>query len=257
MNGKAILIVVDGMRADAPAAAGHPFADAFIARSRRSLKARSVAPSITLPCLVSMFFSASPEEHGITGNRHVPLPAEMQGLFEQVAAGGGESGFFYDWEELRDLSRPGSLARACFISGDARGWPLADELVTGAAIDFIVGQAPRFVFLYLGQADVAGHESGYLGGPYLDAVRRSWDCIERVSRVAADYSVLVTSDHGGHDRSHGTGKDEDMLVPVFIRGPGIEPGPVPGETSILDIAPTLAALAGCPAYPGWSGRSLV
>ena len=36
---------------------------------------------------------------------------------EQLKAAGKTSAFFYDWEELRDLSRPASLSYSFFASG--------------------------------------------------------------------------------------------------------------------------------------------
>ena len=33
-----------------------------------------------------------------------------------------------------------------------------------------------------------------------------------------DVLVLMSSDHGGHDYSHGSYIDEDLLIPMFVRG---------------------------------------
>lgn len=79
--------------------------------------------------------------------------------------------------------------------------------------------------------------------------------------------VLVTADHGEelHDRgywSHGVTLHREVVrVPLILRLP--RPGPEAGRVSrapvsLVDVAPTLAALAGLPEAPGWSdGRSLL
>ena len=57
MSQKCILILVDGMRPDAMALCGHPFYPEFLERGAVELSGRSVMPSVTLPCHVSLFHS--------------------------------------------------------------------------------------------------------------------------------------------------------------------------------------------------------
>lgn len=44
--------------------------------------------------------------------------------------------------------------------------------------------------------------------------------------------------------THGTDSDQERLVPVFVRGPGYEPGRAEGEATLLQIADTVLALWG-------------
>jgi len=75
--------------------------------------------------------------------------------------------------------------------------------------------------------------------------------------------LLFTSDHGEAFYEHGfayhTDKvyDELCRVPLLLHGPGLEPAPSPAQVSLLDVAPTLAELAGIAADPTWLGRSLL
>lgn len=74
--------------------------------------------------------------------------------------------------------------------------------------------------------------------------------------------VVVTSDGGHEDGQHrypsGKGKsfEESIRVPMFILGPGIEPGRSSALVQPIDVAPTLGALAGVD-VPELDGRSLV
>ena len=54
MSNKAILILADGMRPDALEACGNPYAMELYARSAHTMQARTVMPSVTLPCHMSL-----------------------------------------------------------------------------------------------------------------------------------------------------------------------------------------------------------
>ncbi len=258
MDDKALLILVDGMRPDSLYSCGHPFFDEFLSASAVSMDAAAVVPPVTLPCHMSLFHSVDPGRHGILTNLYTPQVRPIPGLCEQLRRYGKSCGFFYTWEELRDLSRPDSLAYGLFVSGHQFTYPLADRRVAAGAAAAIRENSFDFVFLYLGLPDAIGHDKGWMGPEYLDAVRQSWDCIETAVRGLPDsYSVIVTADHGGHDRIHGEDCEEDMRIPILCRGHAFAPGTRLTDACIKDIAPTVAHLLGVPAAQEWEGRSLL
>jgi len=76
--------------------------------------------------------------------------------------------------------------------------------------------------------------------------------------------IFFTSDNGFHMGEHSlpSGKmlayEEDIHVPLLVRGPGIQPGTtVTQMTANIDIAPTIAELAGAQAAEYVDGRSFV
>ena len=73
---------------------------------------------------------------------------------------------------------------------------------------------------------------------------------------AADYTVIVTADHGGHERTHGTDMPEDMTIPMFVRGNGYEVGETLNDAGILDLAKTIAAILGVSPSSDWEGKVL-
>ena len=84
------------------------------------------------------------------------------------------------------------------------------------------------------------------------------DCVRQVWEAYGDtHAILVTADHGGHDRTHGTDLPEDMTIPMFFLGKPFTPGEQLEQVSILDLAPTIADLMGVPAAEEWEGRSLL
>ena len=257
MRNKVLMVLVDGMRPDALPLCGHPLFSRLTEESAYTLSARTVFPSVTLPCHMSLFHSVEPERHGILTNLYVPQVRPVKGLFDVLHLYKKRCAMFYNWEELRDLSRPGALSYSYFASLHTLGLAKANDLVADACAQVIASDAPDCVFLYLGYTDEQAHLTGWMGEEYLASIRQSFDCIERVLRVLPeDYSFLLTADHGGHDRCHGTDMPEDMTIPVFLRGKAFAPGVIPGPVSILDLAPTVAALLGVPADDDWEGKPL-
>lgn len=260
MGKKVLLIVADGMRPDALAQCGRPFAAKLAENSLYTYAASSVMPSVTLPCHMTMFHGVTPERHGILSNTYVPQVRPVKGLCETLKAAGKTSAMLYSWEELRDLSRPGYvLSYAEFVSGNPRGYGYSNEKLTERAIDILRGDdAPDFTFLYFGSPDAAGHGHGWMSESYLEAVAHSVDCTERViSWLGDDFTVIFTSDHGGHNRSHGTDMPEDMVIPMFIFNRAFAGRELEGGASLVDIAPTVAGILGVEPDPEWEGRNLL
>ena len=253
---KVLLILVDGMRPDGLLGCGNAFADALLEHAQYALDAQTVMPSVTLPCHMSLFHSVTPERHGILTNTYVPQVRPVRGLCEVLRAAGKTCAFFYNWEELKDLSRPDSLAWAQYISGHVYGYEAANPRLTDAAISYIQADKPDFAFLYLGWTDAAGHGYGWMGDEYLRSVSGSVDCIKKcIASIPDDYLVIVTADHGGHGRSHGTEMPEDMTIPVVFYNKDYSKTALEG-VSILDIAPTIAAQLGVSADADWEGKAL-
>lgn len=252
---KAILVMIDGLRPDAIAAAGCTTLTGLQQRGASTLTARSVMPSITLPCHMSIFHSVPPTRHGVVTNDWMPMARPLPGLVEQLRYEGMHSAFFYNWEPLRNLSLPGSLTFSYFRK-TVKLFPHGDDMTIDVALDYIPAQLPDFAFVYLGTTDEMGHVTGWMADGYLAQVAYVDDQLGRfLAGLPEEYTVLVQADHGGHDRSHGTPMDEDMTIPWLIAGPGIRKGyTIDSPVSLLDTAPTLARILGVPVYEDWEGR---
>ncbi len=255
MARKVLLALFDGMRPDSLASS--PIAAERLRSACFTLSAHTVMPSVTLPCHMSLFHSVDPTRHNNVTNTYTPQVRPVKGLCEVLAEAGKKCAFFYDWEELRDLARPGSVAISQFVSGHALTYPVTTRRSTEALIRCIAEDAPDFVFFYLGYTDDAGHRCGWMSDEYLEAVRVSWESLDKVVRtLPADYDVFVTADHGGHDRSHGFDVPEDMTIPVVCWGDGIV-SPDMNDVSIKDLAPTIARLLGVAPDGDWEGKALL
>jgi len=250
-----VFVVVDGLRPEALSLVETPALDALIARGRHTLAARTVMPSVTLPCHMSLFHSVDPGRHGVVTNTWTPQVRPVSGLFDVARQAGLRAAAFYNWEQLRDLWRPGAVETAFFWHDNKS--PEGDACVAQAAIERLTAEPYDLAFVYLGHTDSAGHRDGWLSPYYLDAVRHADACIGQVVAALGDsLTLFVLADHGGHERSHGTEASEDMTIPLIMAGPGIGQGEL-GDASIMDVAPTVAKLVGLYAPAEWEGRALL
>lgn len=256
MDKKVILISIDGMRPDGFLACGNSFVEEMMEIGSYTLDGRTTSPSVTLSCHMSMMHSVPAERHGISGNLYMPMVRPVNGIFEQVAGAGGVSAMYYGWEPLRDVSRPESLKFAGYLNAYAEDD--TDDSLTDMALERIRKSKPDFVFLYMVETDEkGGHDHGWMSPEYLECIRKAVDNVKRVYEAfGREYTIIITADHGGHDRRHGTDLPEDMIIPLFFIGERFTPGQVLENVSILDIAPTIADVMGIPAAREWEGKSL-
>jgi N-acetylglucosamine-6-sulfatase len=96
----------------------------------------------------------------------------------------------------------------------------------------------------------------------LDEAIERLDAVLRKRGLSDSTYVIFTSDNGFHMGQHrlpfgkGTAYEEDIHVPLYVRGPGVRAGAKEARlTSSADLPVTLAELAGAP-LPNADGRSL-
>ena len=258
MEKKVLLISIDGMRPDGLKQCGNPYLSELEKSCAYTYSGHSVKPSVTFPCHFSMTHSVTPERHGILTNTYVPQVRPVKGIFEAVKDARGVSAMFYGWEPLRDIAKPGALMFSTYIN--AYMVESSDTVLTDECEKILTEHKPDFVFLYMVETDEkGGHDNGWMSDEYLRRISTAIDNVKRmIERFGDEYRVIIMADHGGHERSHGTELPEDMTVPFFFRGPEFNVGEIENrEVSLLDIAPTIAALLGIPFEPEWEGISLI
>jgi phosphopentomutase len=123
------------------------------------------------------------------------------------------------------------------------------------------GAQPHLLFVHLGEPDFAGHAIGWMSWPYGVAVRRADAALGQL--VAAGdaafgrggWTLLVTADHGGHGRTHGSADVRDVTIPWIAWGAGVVPGPaLAAGVRTMDTAATLLWLFGIARPADWVGR---
>lgn len=257
----AILVVIDGCRPDGIQQADTPNIDALIERGAHTFKARSVVPSATLPCHTSMFRGVTPSRHGITTNTWVPMVRPVPSIAETAHAMNRKTAFIYNWEQLRDLAAPGSLDFSYFREN--LDDPEGDVTMAQIAAQHVTADQPDFCFLYLGIVDIVGHRHGWMSAEYLEQIavadRAIGIVLEQLEEASLldRYFILVQSDHGGHEKTHGTDLPEDVTIPWVAAGAKVrQAGEIEGPVRIIDTAPTLAHVLDLPLSGDWEGRPI-
>lgn len=253
------LVVVDGLSPDAIALANTPTLQELISSGAATLRATTVFPSITLPCHLSLFLGVPPQDHGTLSNIYASHDWQGTSLAGHLHCAGQRTASFSNWEELRDLSRPGELDLSlCLNSAESDTLPPgeSDRLLTRAALMLLADHSADFCFVYLGCLDSSGHHFGWMSTEYLNTLDIADECIGQLVAALPQHTFIVTADHGGHGHDHGTHQPKDMTIPFIANGPGIPKGEIKTEVKITDIAPTISALAGLTPPAEWVGRNI-
>ena len=254
-----IVISVDGLRPDAIEAAGAANLQRMMREGAYSLQARTIMPSRTLPSHTSMLTGVQPAVHGITWND------------EQVDAQGRvRVATVFDMADSAHLQTAAFFGKAKFrhlIHGDAPDEveaPRGTEIVlaprmTQDVLHYLQFSRPDLLFVHIPDPDIAGHSTGWMSGPYRWAVRRADAAVEQIRRGAVrafgdDVVIIVTADHGGHGRDHGTDAVEDVTIPWIVWGAGVQPGQITAPISTMDTAATTLWALGVPVPARWEGK---
>jgi len=256
---RVLLCSMDGVRPDAIQASRAETLQRLAAEGSYTWRARTVMPSATLPCHTSMLRGVEPARHGITSNQFQPLVRPVPSLLEVAARHGLRTGMFYNWEQLRDLAEPGTLG-VSFMWSDCESAE-GDLHVSEKVEEYLGRVAFDLLFVYFGWPDECGHRHGWMSPEYLRAVENADACLGRILKsleqvgLAGETVTLALSDHGGHDRTHGTDREEDMTIPWLLHGPGIRRGhEIQAPARIEDTCLTLARVLDLPASPAWEGK---
>jgi len=257
-----VLCSIDGMRPDALRAADTPAMDAIIARGAICWQARTVVPSVTLPAHISMLHGIDAPRRGLNIAGLISADPVIPGLLDIAHEAGLQTGAFYNWELMRDISRPGSLDVSYYINQRQHYRTTGDDnAVVRVAVEHLMIMPLNVVYLYLGTLDNEGHKDGWMSAAYMTALENADSCVGRLLEGIAELGqsdstvLMVVTDHGGHDLTHGDESDECMIIPWMMAGPGIKRGyEIDGPVRIFDTAPTAARLLGLDLPVEWEGR---
>jgi predicted AlkP superfamily pyrophosphatase or phosphodiesterase len=258
--GHVVLVSIDGLRPDAIEAAGASTLRGLMREGAYTLEASTISPSKTLPSHTSMLTGVGPAKHGITWNDdrvgetgRVGVPT----VFDLADSAGLDAAAFFGKAKFRHLVGPGNPG---FWATAPRG---AEVLLAPRMVEdverYLKFRGPELLFVHVSDPDIAGHTTGWMSAPYRAAVRRADVAVGRILRSARarygdDFVLLVTADHGGHARTHGSDDAVDKTIPWIAWGRGIVPGRITGPVTTYDTAATVLWLLGVPRPAAWDGR---
>jgi predicted AlkP superfamily pyrophosphatase or phosphodiesterase len=221
--------------------------------------AQTIFPSITLPSHTSMLTGVLMAKHHITWNDWQPQRGlvTVPTIFKLARDRGYTTALFAGKEKFRHLNNPGTVDEFQIPSYSAK-------TVAAAAAKYIVEKKPNLCFIHFADSDGAGHASGW-GSPeqiqsFADedaALKVLYDAV-RQAGIARQSTFILSADHGGHDKTHGTNSPEDMTIPWIAWGAGTKMAfEINAPVSTCDTAATALWLLDVPLPTGWDGKPVL
>ncbi|HPF40026.1 MAG TPA: alkaline phosphatase family protein [Phycisphaerae bacterium] len=252
---RVMIVSFDGLRPDAINADNAPTLQALIDGGAYQPAGLAEIPAATLPNHASMITGLSIISHGVFVNVTIDGRIVHQTIFDVARAHGVSSGFFANKTKLGYLCAEGD-ADVRVITGDV------DDIANECA-NAIRERDLRLIFLHFGEPDGAGHSQGWMTAPYLTQVKRVDTAFSRVLDALAERNLrdetllILTADHGGHDRTHGFPIPQDQHVPFILNGPGIASGrTLTSITRPMDAAATALTRLDLPTTSARDGRDV-
>lgn len=252
-----IVVSYDGLRPDAIAAAPMENLLALMETSAYSLTALTIKYAVTLPAHASMFSGMCQAKHGVDWDVTTWYKGYSKGtdIFDLMHAAGMRSVMIVNKEKLRQLAEPETTDVFQLVYG-------TEAVIMNTAIE----QIPLgfdLMFIHIGSPDYRGHRLGWMSGAQFNALRDGDAALGLLLAALDQYGLrdstllIVTSDHGGHDRTHVGTVIEDLLIPWIASGPGIKPGQLTTQIHTMDTAATTAYALELPIPPEWDGTPIM
>ena len=259
-----VIVSVDGLRPDAIGRYAAPTLQRLAREGRFTFDARTIVPSLTLPSHTSMLTGVGPDQHGISWNDDQVVGRGVVGVptvFAVAHAAGLRTAAFFSKAKFRHLMLPGSLDYAQAPTGWWGRWS-ADRTTDDVRVYLRGSARPNLLFVHIGEADFAGHALGWMSWGYGQAVERADAAVAHVIASAdmafgqGRYTLILTADHGGHGRTHGTYDSLDVTIPWITWGRAVaasDSAPILAVRT-MDTAATALWLLGVPIPKEWAGR---
>ncbi|MEY4488513.1 MAG: hypothetical protein RIQ79_1021 [Verrucomicrobiota bacterium] len=259
------------------ATADMPLFKAMAAEGAHTWEAYTVVPSLTLPSHTSMLTGVGVQKHQITWNEwDATKPLAVPTIFQLAKAQGLRTAIVASKSKFKTFEQVGGLDTFVIPAN------FYCNGIAAAVAEVLKKETPALFFIHFGDPDFTGHKFGVNSPEKIKALAEC-DAALKVIRDAiaaagiADSSVIIlTADHGGHDRSraeldemirrgqapqigtHGDASSGDVIIPWVVWGKGVKPGfTVTAPVVQYDTAATALWLLGVPLPENFWGRPVV
>lgn len=233
-----LMVSIDALHPAALSEQASPRLQRLMRSGRYTLQGQSVTPPQTLIAHTAMLTGLTPAQSGKQDNDWKPGQPQVaqETLLDVAKQRGFQTAYFYAKPKLGYL-----------VSAGVDEHALARDDGVDRARGFFSQPGRRFVFLHISGLEDAGTESGWLSPEYLNELsyidRTLAPLLDAVAQ-RGDYLVLVTSDHAGHERRHGTPHPEDLKLPVIIAARQRPAALAPGVLHLIELKALVQKLLG-------------
>lgn len=242
-----------------------PNIKALIAEGSYSWTAQTIVPSSTLPSHTSMVTGVTMQKHGVTWNDKFRAEegfVKVPTIFELAKKAGLKTAIVVSKSKLKQFAKPGTLDAEEYVRGDALE-------VAKVAVKVIEQVKPNLMLVHFSDPDSAGHRYGW--GNEKEGIAPSQEFLEALQRCDRAIGeiinalkrngqwqrslVIVTADHGGHNKIHGSSDPEDVNIPwIAAGGLAAQNGELKCQIKTMDTAATALAALGLKPPEDWDGK---
>ncbi len=205
-----LLISVDALHPDAVSKENSPNIMSLAEKGAYSPFAKSSNPPKTLIAHTAMLTGLQPTENGKTDNiwQNGEPTVSNPTLLSTAKSKGYQTCLIYSKQKLGYLKNSAT---------DTEIFAKDDAIEKTAEI--LDTSKKQFIFLHISGLDTEGPVSGWMSPEYIDEFRFIDEQLEALFTKAfksPSVLIIVTSDHAGHDKIHGSDHPEDFKRPLAV-----------------------------------------
>lgn len=228
-------------------ASNMPALDGMVREGAHTWEAYTIVPSSTLPSHVSMLTGVGIQKHQILWNEFLPEKGrlEVPSVFALAKAHGLRTAMYAAKSKFLTFRTSRTIFDAFAVPRPSESFSMAQ--VVDAFVADLPKVRPNLAFIHFAEPDSTGHNFGTDSRAKLNALARCDRAIGtileaiRSAGLAESSVVIVTADHGGHDRTleenlqraargqpyqpgtHGSPAKADVVIPWIAWGHGVRP----------------------------------
>ena len=222
-----IIISIDALHPAALNAGTTPTIYGEMRQGAYTLDGQSTNPPLTLVSHTAMFTGLGPDKSGKSDNQWQPgePTIERRTIFNSARQNGFQTGFYSSKQKL------GYLVNEAV---DVYRWSRDDAIDLAEA--FVRKPGRHFVFLHVSGLDFVGPEHGWLSPEYMEELSYIDEYLTPLIQLVKEqknYLIIITSDHAGHDKIHGSQHPDDFRLPFVIHSDRMKFGSI--QNSKYDV----------------------
>lgn len=205
-----VIISIDALHPATLQMANIPTLQKLMRMGAYTLDGKSTEPPKTLIAHAAMFTGMQPAENGKIDNSWEPgqITVAKNTIFNRARSYGFRTGYFYSKQKL------GYLVNDAI---NTHQWSRENSI--DLAEIFLKSSGRHFIFLHVSGLDQVGPQYGWLSPEYIEELAFIDEYLSQMIdsvKQQKNYLIIVTSDHAGHARIHGSLHPDDYRLPFII-----------------------------------------
>jgi predicted AlkP superfamily pyrophosphatase or phosphodiesterase len=248
-----VIVSIDGGKPASIQKAQMPVLSKVASEGAFTWKAETIFPSLTLPSHTSMITGVEPSVHRFLWNdwREEKGLITIPTIFTLAKNDGLKTALFATKQKFKHFNTPKILDKFTYFDRSAK--QIASEVVL-----YFKAENPNLTFVHFQDADKAGHKFGWESSEQIQSLEEIDTALgEIVSVIKASKracTLIITADHGGSAKGHGSNSPDDTNIPWIAWGYKIQKTELQSSIKTTDTAATTLYLLGVSRPSSWSGR---